>query len=217
MFRTTLSWVPVVLLLASAGTAPTLAASKADTRLDGTWQIDPNASDDFDSRLQAMAERMRARRGSRRSTAGSDGPGRGADRGGADGAADYGLIPGGNEELPPESRDELRDRLGETFRPPQRLRIETVGDEIVMRGDAPPERRFRLLETVTRMDVSGTSTISTRWSGAALQVDSRYTNRSRSQWRYAVDRTGAVLNVTLQYADGGGGKLELHSLYRRIP
>ena len=213
MFRTTLSGLLAAVLLLSAA-APARAAGKTDPRLDGVWQIDAAASDDFDARLQTMAEQLRARRGGRRSGAGDGGTGRQADRGAADGA-DYGL-PGLTDELPPESRDELRERLGETFRPPARLRIETLGDEIVMRGDTPPERRFRLLETVTRMDISGTSTISTRWSGAVLQVDSRYTNRSRSQWRYAVDRSGSVLNVTLQFSDGGLGKLELHSTYRRV-
>jgi hypothetical protein len=209
MIRTTLSWaLPALVTLLFYTSAPTLAAAKADPRLDGSWQIDTVASDNFDAKLQRMAEELRAKRRNRRGAPGGGGPG---------GAGGYepGTVPGLADELPPESRDELGDRLGETFRPPSRLHIETHGDEIVMRGDAPPERRFRLLETVTRMDTSGTSTISTRWSAATLLVESRYTNRSRSQVRYGVDRTGALLNVTLQLSDTIGGKLELHSTYRR--
>ncbi len=210
MIRTNLSWaLPTVVTLLLYAATPALAANKADARLDGDWQIDTAASDDFDARLQRMAEELRAKRRNRRGAMGGAGPG------GPDGGYESGTVPGMAEELPPESRDELQDRLGETFRPPAQLNIETVGDEIVMHGDALPERRFRLFETVTRMDISGTATISTRWSGPVLLVQLRYTNRSRSEVRYAVDRSGALLNVTLKLSDAIGGKLELHSTYRR--
>ena len=82
-------------------------------------------------------------------------------------------------------------------------------------GDAPPERRYNLQETVTRMDLSGTSTLRTSWTGTGLQVESRYTNRARSTQRYTLDRTGAVLTVSLELNEPVSGKLQVRSVYRR--
>ena len=191
-------------------TAPTQAGGKADPRLDGDWQFDPAASDDFDARLAKLAEALRARQRSRRRPMGAPGG-----QGGYGATDEFGQVPGLMQELPPETHDELRERLGGTYRPPSRLQIRSRDGEIDMLGDAPPTRRYSLDETVTRMDVSGTATLGTSWSGSSLVVEARYTNRLRSEQRYSVDKSGSVLNVTLQLTDPIAGKLQLHSTYRR--
>jgi hypothetical protein len=119
-------------------------------------------------------------------------------------------------EPPDESRDELRERLDEDLRPPAQLRIETRGDDILMRGTGRPERRFSLSDTVTRMDASGTFTISARWSKTTLLVTSRYTSRARGEYHFTVDKTGALMDATVQFTDAMGVKLQLHSTYRRV-
>lgn len=212
MPRTTLPWLmPTLAALVFSVAAPVWAATRADPRLDGDWQFDATASDNFDAKLSRMAEELRAKRRNRRNAMVSRGG-----PGGYGAADEFGQVPGLVQELPPETRDELLDRLGETYRPPAHLHIQSHDDEISMRGDAPPERRYSLAETVTRMDASGTSTLTTSWSGSALVVAARYTNRARSEQRYGVDRTGTVLTVTLQLNDPIGGKLQVHSTYRRV-
>jgi acyl-CoA synthetase (NDP forming) len=212
MSRTTIPWLlPTLAAFLLCAAVPTRAATRADPRLDGDWQFDPSASDDFDAKLTRMAEELRAKRRNRRSALASRGG-----PGGYGATDEFGQVPGLVQELPPETHDELRDRLGDTYRPPAHLHIQSHDDVISMLGDAPPERRYSLAETVTRMDVSGTSTLSTNWSGSSLVVDARYTNRARSEQRYGVDRTGSVLTVTLKLTDPIGGKLQLHSTYRRV-
>lgn len=223
MSRIRSNWVgPAVWLLACAAALPSHAETRPDVRLDGDWQLDVAASDNFDDKLAKLAEAMRAKRKARRGGAANGGfGGRGAggrgDGSDGDGALDANGVPLLSNELPPESRDELRDRLGETFRPPQHLQIHTGDDEVRMLGDAPPERRYNLLETVTRMDLSGTSTLRSSWTSQGLLVDSRYTNRSRSIQRYTLDRTGTVLNVSLDLTEPISGRLQVHSVYRRAP
>jgi hypothetical protein len=202
--------VPALATLLLCAAAPALSASKADSRLDGDWHLDAAASDDFDAKLKQMAEAMRAKRRNQR---GSPGGSRGSEGYGA--SDENGQVPGLLQELPSETRDELRDRLGGTYRPPAHLRIHLLDGEIGLLGDAPPERRYSLVETVTRMDVSGTSTLSAGWSGNALVITARYTNRARSDQRYSVDQSGNILTVALQLTESNGGKLQVHSTYRR--
>jgi len=209
--KTILRLLPALAALLLCSTAPALAASKTDPHLSGDWQLDPAASDNFDAKLTRMAEEMRARFRNRHNSMLSRG------QPGAYGATDeYGQVPGLVQELPSETHDELRDRLAGTYRPPSNLQIRMREGEIIMLGDTPPERRYSVAETVTRMDVSGTAELSTSWSGNALVIVARYTNRSRSDQRYSVDRTGDVLSVTVKLSESNGGTLQLHSTYRRI-
>lgn len=196
-------------------TTPAQAAGKADPRLDGDWQLDASASDDFEAKLATLAEALRAKQRNRRRA--MDAAGNPGGPGGYGAMDEFGQVPGLMQEPPSETHDELRERLGETYRPPSRLLIRSRDGEIGMLGDAPPPRRYSLDETVTRMDVSGTATLSTSWSGTSLVVAARYTNRLRSEQRYSVDKTGGVLNVTLQLIDPIAGKLQLRSTYRRQP
>ena len=164
-----LSWpLPMVATLLLCAGVPVLAAGKADPRLDGDWQIDAAASDNFDARLQRMAEELRAKRRNRRG--GMGGLADGADRAGQAAATNTARCPAWWMNCRPNRATSCATAWARPSARPRTCISRRVGDEIVMRGDAPPERRFRLLETVTRMDVSGTSTISTRWSGSALLV-----------------------------------------------
>jgi hypothetical protein len=214
MSRIQIPWLlPALATLLLCAVAPAHAGGKADPRLDGDWQLDSSSSDDFDARLKRMADEMRARRRNQR---GPMGGGSAGGPGGYGATDEYGQVPGLVQELPPETHDELRERFDETYRPPSHLHIRSREGEVDLLGDTRPERRFSLSETVTRMDVSGTSTLSTNWSSNALVVLARYTNRLRSEQRYSVDKSGGALNVTLQLVDPIAGKLQLHSTYRRV-
>ncbi len=210
-------WLLIPLVLGAV--LPAAAASRPDARLYGDWQLDAAASDDFEAKLKHMAEELLARRRSQRSAWGAFPGSSGAGADGTDPSATgdpYGQVPGLSMELPPENQEELRDRLAGTYRPPSRLHIRAMGSEIGMLGDTPPERRFNLDETVTRMDVSGTAQLRTSWSGSTLLVDSRYTNRARSEQRFSLDRSGEVLTVTVLLTEPNGGRLQLHTAYRRV-
>jgi hypothetical protein len=205
-----------VVLLACVAALPARADNRPVPQLDGDWQLDAAASDSFDEQLAKVAETMRAKMKARRGSGGGmrgGFPGRGPD---GQGGVDANGVPMLMNEPPPESRDELGERLSETFRPPRHLQIRSDEGEVRMLGDAPPERRYNLQETVTRMDLSGTSTLRTTWTGSGLLVDSRYTNRSHSVTRYTLDRAGAVLTVSLELTEPISGKLQLRSVYRRV-
>lgn len=216
MPRSKFPWLlPVMASLLLSTISPADAAGKADPRLDGDWQLDPAASEDFEAKLAGLAEALRAKQRNRRRA--MDARGAPGGPGGYGAADEYGQVPGLIQDLPPETHDELHERLGDAYHPPLRLQIQSRGSEIGMLGDTPPARRYNLEETVTRMDVSGTATLSTSWSGSTLVVSARYTNRLRSEQRYSVDKSGSVLNVTLHLDDPIAGKLQVHSTYRRQP
>jgi hypothetical protein len=205
--------LPALCLLAFAASPAARAEPRADMRLAGDWQLDTRASDNFDELLGKRAEALRLKRNARHGGMRGGGPG-GPD--GGDAGVDAHGVPMLTNEPPPESRDELRERLGETYRPPEHLQIRADDDEVRMLGDTAPERIYNLQETVTRMDLSGTASLRSSWTGNGLQVESRYTNRSHSTQRFVVDRSGSVLNVSLELTEPIGGKLQVHSVYHRV-
>lgn len=194
-------WVLVMSLQFAAGALALAAPAGGDMRLAGHWQLDRPASDDFDAKLGAYARQARAKwrpRGMRRQQPDS-----------------YQVDPL-PDELPPETADEMRDRMGDTLRPAEDLQIEVHGNEVQIIADKGPTRSFTPGETVLRMDTSGTAEISTTWAGPTLSMRSKYMERARRVQQYTLDRSGDVLHVVLQVTDQMSGKLELKSTYRRV-
>jgi hypothetical protein len=175
------------------------ATTSADQRISGHWVLDAAASDDFDGKLtkliEVARERMRPRKTRNRTE------------------LETALtLP---EDLPAEAPDRIRTRLDELLRPAVTLNIGVRDAQVEILADAGPARVFNLDETVVRMDSSGTAEISTRWSGAALVLSSRYTHHAQRTQQFAVNRAGDVLKVSLVVNDPSTGKLELTSVYRR--
>ena len=188
------SWAAIALLAVAAA----LPAAIGDPRLAGRWQLDPELSDDFAVRLGAvLAERQqREQRRRPRSMA----------------PLEVAALP---DMAPPEAPDRQRDRMLETLQPARELGIRLAGQSLEMQGDANPVRSYALGQNITRMDSSGTATVTASWSGAALVIRSKYTHREQRLQQYAVDRSGDTLHVTLQLNDPQLGKLQLQSTYHR--
>jgi hypothetical protein len=197
-------WLGFVGLAAQCalGTLAVAASGSAgDARLGGHWQLERSASDDFDAKLATYAREARAKwrpPGGRRQS-----------------ERDHVVEPL-PDELPPETADEMRDRMGETLRPAEHLQIEVHDHEVQIVADKGPTRNFTPGETVLRMDTSGTAEVSTVWSGTVLTVRSKYMERARRVQQYSMDKNGELLHVTLQINDQMSGKLELKSTYRRV-
>jgi hypothetical protein len=197
-------WKRWLLVLAAQCAVGALAVAASGTggdgRLAGHWQLERAASDDFDAKLATYARQARAKwrpRGMRR-------------------PLDTNQVEPLPDELPPETADEMRDRMGETLRPADDLQIEVRGNEVLIVADKGPTRTFNPGETVLRMDTSGTAEISTTWSGPTLTMRSKYMERARRVQQYTIDRNGDLLHVVLQVDDQMTGKLELKSTYRRV-
>lgn len=193
-------WLLVLAAQCAVSALALAAAGGGDLRLAGHWQLERAASDDFDAKLANYARQARAKwrpPGMRR-------------------ARDSRQVEPLPDELPPETADEMRDRMGDTLRPADDLQIEVYGKEVLIVADKGPTRTFTAGETVLRMDTSGTAEISTTWSGSTLTMHSKYTERARRTQQYTIDRNGDLLHVVLQVSDQMSGKLELKSTYRRV-
>jgi hypothetical protein len=176
-------------------------AAAPNTRLTGEWVLDATASDNFDAKLNAyIAASQKREHERRRRPRYSD---------------DVERIAGSPEDIPMEETERARDRLIEAFRPAARLSVAVDADSLSLTADATPARRYALDETTTRMDGSGMATIAARWTGAALVIRSRFTNRALHVQQLTLDRTGNKLQLLLQVKDPMAVQLQVASTYRR--
>ena len=183
--------------------AAAVAASAPDTHLNGDWVLDIAASDNFDARVGGyMAASEKREREHRRRRHDMD---------------DVERIAGSPDDVPMEATERARERLNDSFRPAARLHVEVDGDTLTLGGDGLPARSYLLGQNATRMDSNGTATIGARWTGAALEIRSRYTNRALHVQQFTVDRSGTTLKVLLQVKDPMAVPLQVTSTYRRTP
>jgi hypothetical protein len=187
-------WTAIALL----AVATVLPAAIGDPRLAGRWQLDPALSDDFAARFGAALAERQQREQRRRPRSMSP--------------LEVASMP---DMPPPEAPERQRERLLETLKPATELGIRLAGQSLEMRGDAEPVRSYALGQSITRMDSSGTATVTASWSGAALVIRSKYTHREQRLQQYTIDRSGDTLYVTLQLNDPQLGKLQLQSTYHR--
>lgn len=193
-------WFLVLAAQCATGVWALAASAGGDMHLAGHWQLERSASDNFEAKLADYARQARAK----------------WRQPGMRGRPDSKQVEPLPEELPPETADEMRDRMGETLRPADDLQIEVRGNEVRLVADKGPMRTFIPGETLLRMDTSGTAEISTTWSGSTLTMRSKYMERARRTQQYTLDRNGDLLHVVLQVTDPMSGKLELKSTYRRV-
>ena len=170
--------------------------------------------DSFDRKLVSVLaqqrERMRPKR-SRGNMGGGDGGGDSGDR--------SGVIARINEydalAVPPEEAEKVRTRLAGELRPPAKLHIGLLSDAVEITGDADPARRFLPGQTVSRIDVSGASSVNSGWDQSAFVVRAKYTNRGARSWRYELDPAGGALRLSFEGQDPEFGEFKLQTRYRR--
>ncbi len=192
-----------VAIVCAAGVAIAAAAPAADVRISGDWVLDAAASDNFDTQVNGyIGASQKKERDRRRRPRMMD---------------DVERIAGSPDDVPLEATDRTRQRLEEAFRPAAQLHIELHGDTLALRGDTMPARNYTLEQTATRMDSNGTATIGARWSGGALVIRAKFTNRAVHTQQLSLDRTGNTLKVLLQVKDPMAVPLQVASTYRRAP
>jgi hypothetical protein len=180
------------------------ASSTADARLAGRWQLDAQASNDFDAELQRYLtsrqqlqqrefERMRRRYA----------------------PLEAGAIPGLQDELPPEPMETQRERVEESLRPPQRLVIELQGDEVQFTADDLPPSSLPLNDKMIRVDGSGSAEIRLRPATAGLSLNYRYLGKARRSQQFTLGPKGDTLRITLTWQERDNLKLVVSSVYRR--
>ena len=203
------SCVSAAALMLAACTSLATQPNATQATMAGDWQQDAAASEDFDRKLVSLLaqqrERMRPKR-SRDNVGGGSG-----DR--------SGVIARINEldalAVPPEEADKVRTRLADELRPPAKLHIELLSDAVEFTGDADPPRRFLPGQTVSRIDVSGASSVNSGWDQSAFVVRAKYTNRGARSWRYELDPAGGVLRLSFEAQDPEFGDFKLQTRYRR--
>lgn len=170
--------------------------------MNGSWQVDPAASDNFDQKLTPLLQQVRRHEQPRGPLAGEPSPGSGTAR------IDPLL-------MPPEDPAKLRTRLGDDLRPAAALRIALIGGGVEITRDAEPTRQFLPTQSVSRIDTSGTSRLECGWDQGAFVIHAKYTNRGARSWRLEHDAASDTLKVTFVANNPEYGHLELHTLYRR--
>jgi hypothetical protein len=179
--------------------ATALAATAPAARIAGDWVLDETASGNFDAAVAAYmadsVQRLKQRRVRRFDVVEQ--------------------IAGPTDEVPPEEGARTRERLVEAFKPAASFKLSVNGQALSIVGDDGQSRSYNLEESATRMDSSGISTITARWTGAALLIRSKFTNKALHLQQLTPDKSGAVLKVTLQVKDPASAQLQLTSVYRR--
>jgi hypothetical protein len=193
-----LGWLAVA---SAASVTRAFAATAPASRLAGAWVLDTAVSDNFDVKLNAFiaATQQRERERRRRRHV----------------ADDIERIAGSTEDIPTEATDRTRERLIESFRPATHLNVLVDADSVMLTADSAPARSYALDETATRMDGNGMATIGVRWTGTALVIRSKFTNRALHLQQLSLDRTGNKLLVLLQVKDPASVPLQVSSTYRR--
>ena len=191
-----------------AGGCSTLATTPASATpaLAGDWQLDPAASDDFDSKfaavLKAQRERMHPRHGF----------------GGMSGGRGGGMGPGSEFDplmQAPDEPEKVRTRLSAGLRPPTRLHIALGAEGVEMTADAEPPRVFLIGQPVSRIDTSGAASVECGWEQDAFVVRAKYTNRSSRSWRYGQESGSGLLRLDFEADDPEFGSFRLVTRYRR--
>ncbi len=181
-----------------------------DSSLVGDWQQEPASSENFDSKLievlKAQRERMRQRRN------------RGGMGGGMGGGRGYGG-PGSEYDplmLPPDEPEKERTRLADGLRPPTKLHIAQDPDGVQITTDTESSREFVPGQTVSRIDTSGASNVTSGWNQGAFVVRAKYTNRSSRSWHYEYEPTSGMLRLDFEAQDPEFGNFKLQTRFRRV-
>jgi len=203
----------IVLVVAlGCGGCNTLATNPSvpNSPLVGDWQQEPASSENFDAKLaevlKAQRERMRQRRN--RSVMGMPG-GRGGGYGGP--GSEYDPL-----MLPPDEPEKERTRLADGLRPPSKLRVEQNPDGVEITIDAEPPREFVPGQTVSRIDTSGASNVTSGWDQGAFVVRAKYTNHSSRSWSYQYEPSSGMLRLDFETQDPEFGNFKLQTRYRRM-
>jgi hypothetical protein len=189
-------WLHAGVIVAATGTA--------DARLAGRWQLDTQASSNFDAELQrylAARQQLQQREFERRRRRYAP--------------LEAGAITGLQDELPPESLETQRDRVEESLRPPQRLAIELRGDEVQFSADNLPPTSLPLDDKLIRVDGSGSAEVRLRPAAGGLSLSYRYLSRARRSQQFALGPKGDTLRITLTWQEQDNLKLSVISVYRR--
>ena len=232
------AWTGILLLAALAALAALaltgcasmdLQPAPSAPTLDGQWQRDAAASDDFDRKLNTLLETLRHRTGPHHGMTG-DGGGSGGSGGGG-GRRGGGRSGGGGGEgdasgsgeaegdvltIPMEEPDKARARLADDLRPPGTLRIAMNGAVVSITRDAEPTREFYPGQSVSRIDTSGAATLTSGWNKHAFVIRARYTDRATRSWRYELEPASGLLRVSFDADDPEFGRLQLVTRYRRL-
>ena len=174
-------------------------ATPADARLAGSWVLVEGASDNFDAAMTTYIAASRERQTQRRVRR----------------LSDIEQIAGAQDDVPPEEAERTRTRLIEAFKPTANLLVVLNGESLTVTTADGLSRSYTLEENATRMDSSGVATVSARWSGSALVIRSKYTNKAMHSQQLSLDRTGNILTVLLLVKDPSSAQLQINSTYRR--
>lgn len=186
---------------------PALAAEpRGCGPLCGDWVLDAGASDPAEAALDAALAQYKEPRARRPSRVFSDDPG-------AQMAAEMEQSLGPIRDRPQGA--DLRGELLPLVVPPRTLRIAAQGSDVVLRGDAPGERRLRPGEPHSRVDAQGTARIECQWQSGVLRISERYERRRRSEESYQLRQKDGVLVVTRELRRPGLPALRVRAVYHR--
>jgi hypothetical protein len=202
------------LLLATlcAGCVSLSDNTPAVTAIQGSWKIEPSASDNtqavIDKAVATAQARQRRRRGAEQPPPPSGSAGGGGD---ADDTGEFDL---GGPGLGIDFK-ELRTRLQLALGTPAQLTLRVQPDEVDIVPQGLPGRSYQPGEHFSRIDEYGTASIDSGWSDDAFVLKSKYENGGERIERYAVDSSGRLV-ISLDLHDPTVGRIRLHSVYRRV-
>ena len=204
--------ITLLVVALGCGGCNTLATNPVATNspLVGDWQQEPASSENFDAKLSEVLKAQRERMRQRRNRGGYGMPG---GRGGGYGG------PGSEYDplmLPPDEPEKERTRLADGLRPPSKLRVAQNPDGVEITADAEPPREFVPGQTVSRIDTSGASNVTSGWDQGAFVVRAKYTNRSSRSWSYEYETSSGMLRLDFETQDPEFGSFKLQTRYRRM-
>ena len=201
--RRPLLWLCILCL---AGCSSLTAEPPHPVPISGRWLLDPAQSDDFDLKVTQWISAQQLKRQKALKSRGGGGPlPSDNDQGGL---GYYGLLPAEAPEL-------IRARFNETLRPATMLHIEQADSDVDIDADGEPARNYTPLQRVSRIDTSGAARIDAGWRKSGFEVQAQYSGGEAHVYRYEIDATTGLLQVTLIVRDETVDKWQVRSRYRR--
>jgi hypothetical protein len=219
MFKVTALTTACVLGLASACTTTTTAP--AQPHIAGQWQLDKDASDEPDAKIEPAIDLAESKLRKRLVNAGFsqyEAGGPSSRRHGGE-ASNGGAALNGDEYsqtgyIGPDFA-ELRIQLRRILSAPLVLTIDVQPDYVRLSADSAPARDYPAGEDFTRIDEYGAARIETGWSGNAFVLHAKYASRATVIERYAADQRTGALTVERDVNDPIAGKISVRSIYRK--
>lgn len=209
--RTTVRWLPALLLVLWMAPAPANAAAERPD-LSGTWQLDTDLSDDPMEAIRQTMESNRSRMSGGFGRGGGMGGGMGRGGGMGGGRPSSGGRGGGDDA---QSREAMRSRMESLRKSLERMEIAQTPESIsITYGD---DRVVTFPTDGKKTEVAGRlgpAEVKASWKKSALNVRTESEGRKTTE-TYKITGDRKLLRVTVRMELGGPmGTIEYTRLYR---